>query len=250
MDKYEGLLEGPANLKVRNAHFAGVAFGYSLCVRLIYIGIVFFIGSKFIVTYNLDPQAVFQSIYIIFTAAIGAGFSVSNVPSAKQAKESAQKIFTIIDEPSTLDVREQKGKLTQFKAGAIELKNLSFKYPTRKQKVLDNFNLSIPAGKKIGLVGHSGCGKSTITNLLLRFYNLQDGQILIDDKPIQDYDILELRRQIGYVMQEPVLFNMSIKENILYGQPDASDAKVHQIAEMANALTFIESNFEELSPEE
>jgi ATP-binding cassette subfamily B (MDR/TAP) protein 1 len=250
MDKYESLLTGPATVRVKNAHIAGVAYGYSLCIRLIYIGVVFYVGSKFIVTYNLDPQDVFQSIYIIFTAALGAGFAMSSVPSATKAKESAQKIFTILDEPSTLDVREQKGKLTKFKEGAIELKNLSFKYPSRKAKVLDHFNLSIPAGKKIGLVGHSGCGKSTITNLLLRFYNLQEGQILIDGKSIDEYDILEMRRQIGYVMQEPVLFNMSIKDNILYGQPDASDAKVHQIAEMANALTFIESNFEELSPEE
>jgi ABC-type multidrug transport system fused ATPase/permease subunit len=77
--------------------------------------------------------------------------------------------------------------------------------------------MTIPAGKKIGLVGHSGCGKSTLTNLLLRFYNLQQGKILIDGIPIEDYDILELRKQIGYVMQEPVLFNMSIKDNILYG---------------------------------
>lgn len=110
--------------------------------------------------------------------------------------------------------------------------------------------MTIPAGKKIGLVGHSGCGKSTITNLLLRFYELQNGQILIDGKPLKDYDISKLRKQIGYVMQEPVLFNMSIKDNILYGKSDATDAKVYQIAEMANALTFIESNFEELSHEE
>ena len=87
--------------------------------------------------------------------------------------------------------------------------------------------MNIPAGKKIGLVGHSGCGKSTITNLLLRFYDFQSGQILIDEKPIQDYDISKLRKQIGYVMQEPILFNTSIKENILYGKPDASDAKVY-----------------------
>jgi ATP-binding cassette subfamily B (MDR/TAP) protein 1 len=125
---------------------------------------------------------------------------MSSVPSATKAKESANKIFEIIDEPSTLDVRAEVGKLTKFKEGAIELKNLSFKYPSRKIKVLNNFSLSIPAGKKIGLVGASGCGKSTITNLLLRFYNRQDGQILIDGKPIEEYDILELRRQIGYVM--------------------------------------------------
>ena len=86
MDKYESLLEGPANLRVKNAHIAGVAFGYSLCIRLIYIGIVFYVGSKFIITYELDPQDVFQSIYIIFTSAIGAGFALSNVPSANQSK--------------------------------------------------------------------------------------------------------------------------------------------------------------------
>ena len=71
--------------------------------------------------------------------------------------------------------------------------------------------MTIPAAKKIGLVGHSGCGKSTITNLLLRFYDIGSGQFLIDGKPIQDYNIAELRKQIGFVMQEPILFNTTIK---------------------------------------
>lgn len=75
-------------------------------------------------------------------------------------------------------------------------------------------------------MGHSGCGKSTIINLLLRFYDVTGGSLKIDGKDIKDYDIKELRRQIGYVMQEPVLFNMSIKDNILYGNEDASDMKI------------------------
>jgi ABC-type multidrug transport system fused ATPase/permease subunit len=75
----------------------------------------------------------------------------------------------------------------------------------------------IPETFKIALVGASGCGKSTITNLLLRFYDIQSGKILIDGKDIKDYNIKNLRRQIGFVMQEPILFNQSIKENILYG---------------------------------
>mmetsp|Transcript_18841 Transcript_18841/g.32183 ORF Transcript_18841/g.32183 Transcript_18841/m.32183 type:complete len:562 (-) Transcript_18841:652-2337(-) len=249
MDKYENLLEGPAKMRVRNAHIAGVAFGYSVCVRFIYIGIIFYIGSEFIKIYNLNSQDVYQSINILFTAALGAGFAMSQVPSATQAKESAKKIFSIIDEPSKLDSRERK-QLRSVKEGKIEFKEVTFNYPTRKQKVLNKFCMDIKPGMKIGLVGHSGCGKSTITNLILRYYDLQHGQILVDGLPISDYDVKELREQIGFVMQEPVLFNASIKENILFGKLDSSDAKVRQMAEMANALQFIESNFEELTQAE
>lgn len=86
--------------------------------------------------------------------------------------------------------------------------------------------------------------------MLLRFYDFHFGKILIDGVPIQDYDIGELRKQIGYVMQEPLLFNVTIKENILYGLPDASNSKILHVAEMANARSFIETDYEDLSPEE
>ena len=110
--------------------------------------------------------------------------------------------------------------------------------------------MRIPATQKIALVGHSGCGKSTITNLLLRFYNVKTGEILIDGHNIDEYDVKTLRQQIGYVMQEPVLFNASIKENVLYGDPNASDEQILKVCEMANALTFIESNVEDLEKEQ
>ena len=106
----------------------------------------------------------------------------------------------MIDDKSELDVRDYQGKLKEVPHGTIEFKNINFKYPTRKKKVLENFNMVIPAGKKIGLVGHSGCGKSTITNLLLRFYDIKEGDLLIDGKKISEYDISQLRRNIGFVM--------------------------------------------------
>lgn len=101
---------------------------------------------------------------------------------------------------------------------------------------MNNFNIDIPAGAKIALVGHSGCGKSTLTNILLRFYNINDGKVLIDDKELEKYDVLSLRDQCGYVMQEPVLFNTDIKTNILFGKPEATDEEVYIAAQKANAL--------------
>jgi len=136
------------------------------------------------------------------------------------------------------------------KEGAIEFRHVDFKYPSRNVKVLDNVNFEIPATYKIALVGASGCGKSTITNLLLRFYDIESGNILIDGADIKDYNVSKLRQQIGYVMQEPILFNTSIKDNILYGNLNATDFEVRKAALLANALTFIETNVEDLEKED
>jgi ABC-type sugar transport system ATPase subunit len=164
-----------------------------------------------------------------------------------KARESAGKIFQITDEKSTLDVRDASSdQIKEVKEGKIVFKDVDFKYPSRSTKIFNQFNMEIPPTFKIALVGHSGCGKSTITNLLLRFYHTHAGQILIDDEPIERYDVNSLREQIGFVQQEPVLFNRTIKENILYGQLDADNAKIRKVCEMANALTFIESNIEDL----
>lgn len=119
---------------------------------------------------------------------------------------------------------------------------MCFHYPSRAKNVLNKFNMTIPANAKIALVGHSGCGKSTITNLILRFYELQGGSISIDGIDLRKYNICELRRQIGYVMQEPILFDQTIKENILYGKEDATDAEILRVCELANARSFIEED--------
>lgn len=134
--------------------------------------------------------------------------------------------------------------------GEIEFRKVDFKYPSRTQKVLNRFDMKIQATKKIALVGHSGCGKSTIANLLLRMYDINEGTLLIDGKDIREYNVKELRNQIGIVMQEPLLFNTTIKENILYGNGTASDQRVREVAAMANALQFIESNIEDLDKED
>ena len=117
-------------------------------------------------------------------------------------------------------------------------------------KVLNDCSFSITAGSKIALVGHSGCGKSTITNLLLKFYELNSGKILIDGEDLEDYNALSLRKQIGYVMQEPILFNKSITDNIKYGKLDATNEEVYKAALLANATGFIEAGQGDLTADE
>jgi len=132
-------------------------------------------------------------------------------------------------------------------AGKVEFKNVWFRYPTRKADwVLKGLNLTINPNETVALVGESGCGKSTFVSLLMRFYDVDFGEILIDGVNVKDYNLHDLRKAMSMVMQEPVLFNYTIEENILYGKPEASNSEVLRASQVANAIEFIEK-FEELT---
>ena len=118
--------------------------------------------------------------------------------------------------------------------GKIEFRNVWFRYPTRKEDfVLRGLNLVINPKESVALVGESGCGKSTFVNLAMRFYDVDDGAVLIDDVDIRKYDLHSLRMMMSLVMQEPIVFNYSILENVLYGKLDASNSEVIQACELA-----------------
>lgn len=123
----------------------------------------------------------------------------------------------------------------------ITIKNMSYRYEDTHEDVLKAINLSIAAGEKIGLIGHSGAGKSTITHLLLRFSDVTGGSIEIDGHNIRDITQQSLRENIAYVPQEPMLFHRSLRENIAYGKPNATDKEIRHAAEQANAAEFIDN---------
>ena len=138
-----------------------------------------------------------------------------------------------------LENGKRKIDLSTFK-GEIEAKDVWFRYPTRKDEwVFKGLNFKINAKESVALVGESGCGKSTFVGLVLRFYDPDHGEILIDGINIKEYDVKNLRSRLALVMQEPTLFNTSIQENILYGNDKASNEEIYKAAEISNALEFI-----------
>jgi len=150
---------------------------------------------------------------------------------------AAISIFSIIDEHKEDDSAEKKlGKVL----GKIEFKNVSFNYSNTKKNVLKNINLKINSGAKIALVGMSGGGKSTLINLIPKFYDLKAGEILIDNKNIAKIKLSNLREKMSLVSQDTILFNDTIYNNILYGSRSKSKAQVIKAATAANALEFIE----------
>ena len=153
----------------------------------------------------------------------------------------ASGMTSVLDEPR-LVADEPNAKPLKVIAGDIDFIDLNFWYTdgNAKTKVFDNFNLHIPAGQRVGLVGRSGAGKTTLTKLLLRLSDIQEGEILIDGQNVAKGTQQSLRRQVAYVPQEALLFHRTIAENIAYARPDASMDEIREAARQANALEFIE----------
>lgn len=150
--------------------------------------------------------------------------------------------MTIIlqDEPEIKNVTHPQ--LLKVTEGSIEFDNVSFNHETQdsSEELFTNFNLKIKGGEKIGLVGHSGGGKTTLTRLLLRFYDIDGGQILIDSQDIAKTTQEDLRKNVAYVPQEPLLFHRSLADNISYGELNATEDEIKKAAELSNASDFIE----------
>ncbi len=180
--------------------------------------------------------------FITYTAVIGGSIaSLGNFyTELVGAIGATERIREILKSPTESEDRIRSGiRAGRFK-GNISFENIQFFYPTRQDvEVLKSVSLEIPAGKKVALVGQSGAGKSTFMQLLLQFHFPQAGSILMDGRSIYDYDLESYRQNFAIVPQEVILFGGTIRENILYGKPEASDAEIEEAAKQANAWDFI-----------
>ena len=156
---------------------------------------------------------------------------------SSRAMSGAEKVFEIVDTPAETEDRDDPVEMKDMK-GEVEFSDVTFAYEAGKP-VLHDISLHVEPGEMIGLVGKSGSGKTTMTNLLCRFYDIDDGGLLIDGVPIRDIGLEDLRRQIGVVLQDSYFFSGSIAENIRYSSPDASFEQIMRAARTANAHDFI-----------
>ena len=167
----------------------------------------------------------------------GTDINIKGFSDYSKVKVAFKSIFRIFNTPSEINAFEEfnKDKISPKNIkGKIEFKNVSFSYPTKPHnKILKNVSFVIPPGAKAAIVGNSASGKSTIIQLIERFYDIYKGEILIDDINIKDYNLYELRKKIGLISQEPVVFKRGLYENILYGKLEASRDEVFTAANKA-----------------
>ena len=217
---------------------------FSVYIVSIIFGALFYIIYQGAVLLQAGEITVGQLIsFFMYTGIIGAAIAglgnfLTSILGALGATERIREILNTPGEVSLSALDNLKDPLKLY--GEVEFKDVHFHYPTRTDiEVLKGLSLKIEAGKKIALVGASGAGKSTILQLLQRFYTIQKGEILVDGKSIDNYPIELFRFNLGLVPQEVLLFGGSIRENLLYGKPDATEAELIEAAKQSNSWEFI-----------
>lgn len=193
-------------------------------------------GQLVLVDKTLDGSSFIAYMGLAYNILVPAKAISRGLYNIKQGDAAAERIQEIVDAPNPLKDKENAIDKTSFDA-EIEFKNISFKY--QDDYVLKNFSLTILKGKTVALVGQSGSGKSTIANLITRFYDVNKGEILIDGTNIRDLSTGSLRSQLGIVTQDAILFNDTIANNLKLGKQDATDSDIIEALKIANAWEFV-----------
>ncbi len=242
LKNYSDKLEVPLQHSIKHSHRSGLAFGFSQSSNFAINAIVFYVSALFMRDYDLGFRDMFMAINAIMMSSMAMANALQSAPDVGKAQTAAQNIFAVLDTKPAIDIDDPRQTVRKEIKGDIEFRNIWFKYPTRERQIFKGLNLKINASTKVAFVGPSGCGKSTILALLQRFYDPDQGEILIDGINIKQYDLKYLRSCFGVVSQEPVLFNGTIEYNIKYTKKEATDQEMRTAAERANAISFIENN--------
>ncbi|KAM8748861.1 bile salt export pump [Acanthopagrus schlegelii] len=218
VESYEQKLELPYKSAKKRAHIYGLCFGFSQCVIFMAYAASFRYGGYLVSSEGLQYMFVFRVISAVVISGTALGRASSFTPDYAKAKTAATQFFRLLDRVPKISMSDTDGEKWDKFRGEIKFINCKFTYPTRPDiQVLNDLVVSVKPGQTLAFVGSSGCGKSTSVQLLERFYDPDEGRVLIDGCPSHRVNVPFLRSQIGIVSQEPVLFDCSIAENIQYG---------------------------------
>ncbi len=219
------------------------AFLTALVVILVFggVAVVLWMGGRDMLAGDMSPGQLSAFLFYAVVVAGSVGALSEVVGDLQRAAGATERLIELLATESDIPTAKRPTVLPTQVAGTVAFQDVSFRYPARQERAaLNSFTLTVDAGERVALVGASGAGKSTVFQLLLRFYDPEAGVIRLDGIDIRDLAPTDLRSQIALVSQDPVIFSTSAAENIRYGRPDATDAEVRSAAETAVISDFLE----------
>lgn len=238
--RYKKKINDVVKVAIKGGNYRGIFASFIIVCLFGTIVAVVWYGVTLSIAGEITVGELFT--FILYSTYVGAssGGIAELYTQIQKALGATERVFELLDEqPEKISSLENTNP--EKLDGTVTFSHVAFSYPSRKEiKVLSDVNFKASHGQKIAIVGPSGVGKSTIASLLLRFYDIESGQILIDGKSIYDYELEDLRGNMSIVPQDVILFGGTIKENIAYGKPDATDDEILLAARQANAFHFIE----------
>nr|XP_043631203.1 ABC transporter B family member 15-like isoform X2 [Erigeron canadensis] len=236
---YSAALQGAVTLGLKQGLVKGLVMGSNGVVYAVWAFLCWY-GSRLVMYHGARGGTVCAVGSGIASGGLSFGSALATVKYLSDAMAASERISEVIKRVPAIDSYGMDGLILQEVSGEVQFKNVTFAYPSRPESVVfDNFNLKVPAGMTVALVGGSGFGKSTVIALLQRFYDPQGGEICVDGVRIDKLQLKWLRSQMGLVSQEPILFATTVKENILFGKEDATMEEVIEAAKVSNAHNFI-----------
>lgn len=240
LNTYSDAIQHTLKLGYKAGMAKGLGLGCTYGIACMSWALVFWYAGVFIRNGQTDGGKAFTAIFSAIVGGMSLGQSFSNLGAFSKGKAAGYKLMEIIKQKPTITQDKIDGKCLNEVNGNIEFKNVTFSYPSRPDVIIfRDFSIFFPAGKTMAVVGGSGSGKSTVVSLIERFYDPNQGEILLDDVDIKALQLKWLRDQIGLVNQEPALFATTILENIIYGKPDATMSEIEAATSAANAHGFI-----------
>ncbi|KAH7318851.1 P-loop containing nucleoside triphosphate hydrolase protein [Rhizoctonia solani] len=245
-DNYSRSLEGPLQRSNRSALYTNAIYAMSQSMAFFVIALVFWYGSKLVASQEYSTDAFFICLMSTTFGSMQAGSVFMFAPDMSSAKGAATDIVNLLDSRPDIDEESTEGQPVANVTGCVVLEDVHFRYPTRPGvPVLRNLNLVVKPGTYIALVGASGSGKSTVIQLIERFYDPLAGKIILDGQDISKLSVQEYRKHIALVSQEPTLYSGTIRFNVLLGANKPHDqvtqAEIEQACRDANILEFINS---------